>query len=72
MKITRRLYKSKIKPEWDINYYIVTIRHKGKQVYQKHVNPNLYDIDVFLDELMHSEFYQSIHSKNSLLSNYGT
>jgi nitrate/nitrite-specific signal transduction histidine kinase len=51
LKITRRLYKSKIKSEWDINYYFITIRDQGKRVYQKHVNPYVYDLDVFIEEL---------------------
>lgn len=49
INVTRRLYKSKIKKEWDIHYYVVMVYHHGIK-YQKNINP-IYDIDEFLEEL---------------------
>ena len=48
--ITRRKFLSKIRPEYDTNYFRIVIRENGKRIYEKLLNP-IYDLDKFLEEL---------------------
>ena len=48
--ITRRKFLSRIRPEYDTNYYRIVIRENGRRIYEKLLNP-IYDLDDFLNEL---------------------
>ena len=48
--ITRRNFPSRIRPEYDTNYFCIVIRENGRRIYEKLLNP-IYDLDDFLNEL---------------------
>ena len=41
--INRRVYKSRIHPKYDINYYLIYIRNNRTHIFQKQLNP-IYDL----------------------------
>jgi hypothetical protein len=48
--LSKRVYKSKIRPDWNINYNIIQLKENNKVVYTKNLNP-IYDLGLFLEEL---------------------
>jgi len=57
IKITRRVILSKLREKYDIHYFRIVLRHGGKQIYEKLLNP-IYDLNEFLEELQETYHFE--------------
>ena len=62
LTISERIHKSNVKPEWDMDYWVVYIIDYKKLVYTKHWN-KMFDIKPFFESLIKS---YPIHEVNVL------
>ena len=57
IKITRRVILSKLHEKYDIHYYRIILRHGGKQIYERLLNP-IYDLNEFLLNLQETYHFE--------------